>query len=49
MSNYDAWLLKQADAYYEPCEPELDRDGEYTKCINCFEQCDEWKEISGGQ
>lgn len=47
VKGYDSWLLRQADAYWESCEPELDRNGEYTKCINCFEQCDAYKEIIG--
>lgn len=48
---YDSWLSKQADAYWEPCEPERDRDGEYTKCINCFDnaECELWQEITGGE
>ena len=45
--NYDTWLLRQADEYMQDCEPEMDRDGEYTKCENCFEQCDAYKEIRG--
>lgn len=45
--DYDGWLLRQADYYCTPCEPELDRDGEYTKCLNCFEkdECELWKEL----
>ena len=45
VQGYDSWLLRQADYYTNPCEPELDRDGEYTKCINCFEKCEQWQEI----
>ena len=47
VAEYDSWLSRQADAYWEPCEPEKDRDGEYTKCENCFEHCDAYKEIRG--
>lgn len=47
MWNYDSWLSKQADAYWEPCEPELDRDGEYTKCIECLDKCEQYYEIFG--
>ena len=37
VAGYDSWLLKQADEYMRGCEPEMDRDGEYTKCIECFD------------
>lgn len=47
MTSYDSWLSKQADAYWEPCEPEMDRYGEYTKCIECFEKCEQYYEIFG--
>lgn len=49
MSDYDSWLMQQADRYYEPCEPEKDRDGEYTKCIECFDkhECEYYKELFG--
>ena len=47
MTAYDTWLSKQADAYWEPCEPEKDREGEYTKCIECFDKCDLYYEIFG--
>ena len=47
MSAYDSWLLRQADEYMSDCEPELDRDGEYTKCINCLDKCDAWLEMQG--
>ena len=40
VQGYDSWLLKQADEYMSDCEPEMDRDGEYTKCANCFDKCD---------
>ena len=45
MSSYDSWLSKQADAYWEPCEPERDRDGEYTTGENCenADFCDLWQ------
>lgn len=45
--DYDSWLSKQADAYWEPCEPELDRDGEYTKCLNCDckDECEAYQEV----
>ena len=47
--SYDSWLLAQADYYMSPCEPEVDRDGEYTKCINCDErfECESWLELEG--
>lgn len=45
--SYDSWLLNQADYYTTPCEPEKDKDGEYTKCINCFDKCDAWLELCG--
>lgn len=46
--DYDSWLLRQADEYWEPCEPTLDRDGEYTKCLNCDykDECEAWKELN---
>ena len=48
VAGYDSWLLRQADEYMSDCEPELDRNGEYTKCENCFEQCEYYlKEIRG--
>ena len=47
MSSYDNWLLKQADEYNTPCEPETDRYGDFTKCENCLEQCNAYKEIIG--
>ena len=48
VQGYDSWLLRQADYYTNSCEPELDRDGEYTKCIECFEkdECEAWKELN---
>ena len=45
MTDYDSWLLRQADEYMRDCEPETDRDGEYTKCINCFDKCNAYYEI----
>lgn len=47
VAGYDSWLLKQADEYMRGCEPEMDRDGEYTKCIECFDKCDQYYEIFG--
>lgn len=47
--DYDTWLLRQADEYTSPCEPEIDRDGEYTKCLECSErfECEAWRELTG--
>lgn len=47
MMEYDSWLLRQADKYMCGCEPEIDRDGEFSKCINCFDKCDHYYEIFG--
>lgn len=44
---YDSWLLRQADEYMRGCEPEIDRDGEYTKCINCLDKCEQYYELLG--
>ena len=46
-SSYDSYLSRLADEYWTPCEPETDKDGEYTKCENCLEQCEAYKEIRG--
>lgn len=45
--NYDSWLLNQAEYYTAPCEPELDKNGEYSKCENCSEkeECELYAEI----
>ena len=50
MWNYDSWLLEQAEKYMSPCEPELDRDGDY-RCVNCDSrfECEAWKEINGDE
>lgn len=45
MTGYDDWLLRQADKYMSGCEPEKDKDGEYTKCINCFNKCEQYCEL----
>lgn len=45
MTGYDDWLLRQADKYMSGCEPETDKDGEYTKCINCFNKCKQYYEL----
>lgn len=47
MSRYDEWLQRQADEYYSGCEPELDRDDEYTKCLNCDskDECELYQEL----
>lgn len=47
MSDFDTWFNRQAEEYWKPCEPELDRDGEY-KCWNCDDRndCDAWKELN---
>ena len=47
VQGYDQWLLRQADEYMSDCEPEEDRDGEYTKCIECSEKCEAYYEIFG--
>ena len=47
VQGYDSWLLRQADEYMSGCEPEMDRDGEYTKCANCFDKCEQYYEIFG--
>lgn len=45
--NYDSYLSRLADEYWTPCEPETDRDGEYTKCHECFDKCEQYYEIFG--
>lgn len=40
VAGYDSWLLRQADEYMRDCEPEMDKDGEYTKCANCLDKCE---------
>ena len=47
LPEYDSWLLRQADEYMRGCEPEIDRDGEYTKCINCLDKCEQYYELFG--
>jgi len=56
MSDYDNWLLKQAEEHTAPCEPKVvavhlePQDGEIAKepvfnCENCQEcDCDYWEE-----
>lgn len=47
VTGYDNWLLRQADEYMSGCEPETDRDGEYTKCINCLDKCEQYYDLLG--
>lgn len=44
---YDNWLSAQTDRFYVSCEPEPDKDGEFTKCLNCESICDDFLEIIG--
>ncbi len=44
---YDNWLSSQTDRFYIPCEPEPDQDGEFTKCLNCENQCEDFLKIIG--
>lgn len=56
MSDYDNWLLKQAEEHTAPCEPKVvavhlePQDGEIAKepvfnCENC-QECDYWEEFN---
>ena len=42
VAGYDSWLLRQADYYTSPCEPETDKDGEYSKCYACLDKCEQY-------
>lgn len=56
--DYDGWLLRQADKYWEPCEPEIikaekvyENDGysmDYTyNCQMCDNtECENWREYN---
>lgn len=35
MTDYDTYLMKQAERYYQECEPKPDADGDPINCIEC--------------
>ena len=49
MSDYDSWLLSQADEYWEPCEPTYYKKYDIYNCNECDNtECEHWLEHNGG-